>query len=93
MYPSDPIRMNPAPCRGARRLLAIAIGTSVLFALGLAVDLRLRDSHLENEARFWMQTLSLSSPALQGAGTPGRHPEMVHPAIDLRFAAGLEHMP
>ena len=73
--------------------MAIAIGTSVLIALGLVADLRLRDSHLENDAGFWMQTLSLSNPALQGAGTPGRHPEMVHPAVDLGFAAGLEQIP
>jgi hypothetical protein len=85
--------MNPASFTGARRLLAVAIGASVLIAMGLAADLWLRGSHQQVDAGIWMQTLSLSSPALQGAGTPGRHPEMVHPAVDLRFAAGLEQMP
>lgn len=73
--------------------MAIAIGASVLIAFGLAADLLLRCSQQENDAGFWIQTLSLSNPALPPAGTPGRHPEMVHPAVDLRFAAGLEHMP
>jgi len=93
MCPSAQIRINPARCQGARRLLAIAIGASVLIAFGLAADLLLRGSHQDNDAGFWMQALSLSRPALQGAGTSGRHPEMSHPAVDLRFAAGLEQMP
>jgi hypothetical protein len=73
--------------------LIIALGISLLIPLGVAADLVLRAAHQGNGAGPWMQTFSLFNPALQSAGTPGRHPEMVHPAVHPHFAAGLEHMP
>lgn len=86
-------RTDPAPCRGARRLLAVVMGASLLMALGVTADLLLRAPHQGEDAKVWMRALALSTPALWPAGSPGRHPETIHPAVDLRFAAGLENVP
>ena len=86
-------RTDPAACRGARRLLVVVLGASLLVAMGLTADLRLRAAHRADEAKIWMRALSLSTPALWPAGSPGRHPETIHPAVDLHFAAGLESVP
>jgi hypothetical protein len=40
-----------------------------------------------------MKILTLSAPALWPAGSPMRHPETVHPAIDLRHIPGVERSP
>jgi hypothetical protein len=86
-------RTDPAACRGARRLLVVVLGTSLLMAMGLTADLLLRSVYQADEAKIWMRALSLSTPALWPAGSPGRHPETIHPAVDLHFAAGLESVP
>lgn len=86
-------RTDPAACRGARRLLAVVLGASLLMTMGLTADLLLRSVYQADEARIWMRALSLSTPALWPAGSPGRHPETIHPAVDLHFAAGLESVP
>ena len=86
-------RTDPAACRGARRLLVVVLGASLLVAMSLIADLQLRAAHQGEEAKIWMCTLSLSTPALWPAGSPGRHPETIHPAVDLHFAAGLESVP
>lgn len=86
-------RTDPAACRGARRLLVVILGASLLMVMGLTADLLLRSVYQADEAKIWMRALSLSTPALWPAGSPGRHPETIHPAVDLHFAAGLESVP
>jgi len=83
----------PAPCRGARRLLIIAIGASLLLVLTIVADHSLRVGHPHDSARAWMKTMHLSAPALWTAGSPMRHPETLHPGVDLRFGAGLVAAP
>lgn len=83
----------PAPCQGARRLLTVAVLASVLVALAIAGDRTLRGCHQDDDARAWMTAFTLSAPALYTAGGPLRHPETVHPAVDLRFSPGLETAP
>ncbi|WP_319407396.1 hypothetical protein [uncultured Desulfosarcina sp.] len=83
----------PAPSRGARRLLTIAILASTLVVLAAGADWLLRVPRQDRAARAWMQALSLSTPALHTAGSPLRHPETVNPAVDLRFSPGLETDP
>lgn len=83
----------PAPCRGARRLLIMAISVSVLLVGITAADLFLRVDHQNDGARAWMKTMTLSAPALWPAGSPMRHPETVHPGVDLRFSPGLMAAP
>lgn len=83
----------PAPCRGARRLLWITILITGLILLTTAADLWWKGSHRHAADIKWMNTFSLSSPALWPAGSPLRHPETVHPAVDLRFFAGAEIEP
>ena len=83
----------PAPCRGARRLLIIAATASMLLGFATAADLLRRPVHQNNSASAWMRTMNLSAPALWTAGSPMRHPETVHPGVDLRFSAGLVTAP
>ena len=83
----------PAPCRGARRLLAITIIVTSLILLFPAVDLLWNGSHRHEVDGNWVNTFNLSAPALWPAGSPLRHPEMVHPAVSLRFFAGAEIEP
>ena len=95
MYPSfaeKKVRC-PVPCRGARRLLIIAISTSVLLVLATAADQWLRVAHEDDSAGAWMKAMTLSAPALWTAGSPMRHPETVHPGVDLRLSAGLVTAP
>jgi hypothetical protein len=84
---------GPAPCRTARRLLVIAVSASVLLFLGTAADRLLRVDHQNDNAIIWMRTMNLSAPALWPAGSPMRHPETLHPGVDLRFSAGLVAIP
>ena len=86
-------RKYPAPCRGARVLLAIAMGASLVIATGTLAGFLLRPSNAGQNNPSWMRVLSLSAPALAPAGSAVRHPETLSPAIDLRFAAGLEPPP
>jgi len=83
----------PAPCRGARQLLLIAVSASLLLALATAADVMLRAAHQDDSAGAWMNAMSLSAPALWTAGSPMRHPETLHPGVDLRFGAGLVTAP
>jgi len=83
----------PAPCRGAQRLLAIAISASVLLGLAATADLTLRSARQNDSANSWMKAMTLSAPALWPAGSPMRHPETLHPGVDLRFSAGLVAAP
>ncbi|MCB2144978.1 MAG: hypothetical protein KQI81_00795 [Deltaproteobacteria bacterium] len=83
----------PAPCRGARRLLIIAITASMLLGIATAADLLRRIAHQDDGASAWMRTMNFSAPALWTAGSPMRHPETVHPGVDLRFSAGLVTAP
>lgn len=80
---------QPAPCQSARRLLTFAIIASTLAVLATTADWVLRVPHQDGAAKTWMKALSLSAPALYAAGSPMRHPETVHPAVDLRFSPGL----
>ena len=82
---------TPAPCRGAKRLLTIAIITCLLAVLGTAADLALRARTQDDASAAWMKAMNLTAPALWPAGTPMRHPETAHPGVDLRFSVGLEH--
>lgn len=84
---------HPEPCRGAIRLLAFAIGLSLLVGLILAGDSFLRASGQDNHAKVWIKALTLSGPALWTAGSSLRHPETQHPGVDPRFVAGLEPAP
>ena len=83
----------PAPCRGARRLLAITITVSGLILLTTAADLLWEGYHRHETDIKWMKPFALSAPALWPAGSPMRHPETVHPAVDLRFTPGMEATP
>jgi len=87
--PEEKNHRQPAPCSGARRLLIIAMGASMLFVLATAADLFLRGAHQDDSAGAWMKAMTLSAPALWTAGSPMRHAETVHPGVDLRFSAGL----
>lgn len=84
---------HPAPCRGARRLVLIAVGATLLAFSCVTADLLLGARHANKMTLLWTQRLTLSSPALWSAGDPRRHPEMMHPGVDIRFCAGLEGTP
>lgn len=84
---------QPAACRNARRLLCLIVLTGALSVLMVAADLLLDLSNRDDAAAAWMQTLTLTTPALWQAGSPARHPETVHPGVDLRFSPGLESAP
>ncbi|HSO19364.1 MAG TPA: hypothetical protein VLT88_07905 [Desulfosarcina sp.] len=92
-YPcAPPHPLWPAPCRGARRLLAAVVvvtGLALLAAAGHAV-FSVPDRHLAGGV--WMNALTLSAPAMWTAGSPMRHPEMVHPGVDLRFTIAPESL-
>ncbi|MGD8701738.1 MAG: hypothetical protein PVH26_04825 [Desulfosarcina sp.] len=79
----------PAPCRRPRRLLGIVCVASMLILLATMADLIWRTSQRNQAADRWMQALDLSAPAVWTAGSPMRHPELLHPGVDLRFAHGL----
>lgn len=83
----------PAPCRGARRLLTIAVISGMLLLFATATDLSLRQVRQDDGAGAWMKAMALSAPALWTAGSPMRHPETAHPGVDLRFTAGLVTAP
>ena len=83
----------PAPCTGARRLLAVAIILTGLAVLTVAVGLAHGPAGRYQPAAAWMRMLSLSAPALWTPGSPMRHPEMVHPGVDLRFTVSTEIVP
>ena len=83
----------PAPCRGARRLLGVVAVASGLIAAAVATHLTWSASRPIEEAEAWMRAFSLSAPALWPAGSPLRHPETLHPGIDLRMAPGMERLP
>jgi hypothetical protein len=89
----EEIHLHPTPCQGARRLLTAAIIASMLVVLAVAADGLLRVPHQDDAARAWINALTLSAPALHAAGTPMRHPETMHPAVDLRFFPGLGTTP
>lgn len=90
--PPSPLRW-PAPCRGARRLLIFALAVVVLVLVPMAVDLTRRRHEPNHPAGVWIRALALSAPALGTAGSPLRHPEMVHPGVDPRFTVGMEVAP
>ena len=91
--PAEKNQWRPAPCRGAQRLLIITISISLLVVVAVVADLVLRASHQGDTASQWMKELKLSAPALWTAGAPMRHPETLHPGVDLRFGPGLEISP
>jgi hypothetical protein len=91
--PETKTRRSPAPCRGARRLLTVTILATTLAILAAGTDWLLRVPRQDRSAGLWMKVFSLSAPALHAAGSPLRHPETVHPAVDLRFSPGLEAVP
>lgn len=95
MPPSSTIHASahPAPCRGARCLLAMAVGLSLAVALAMASGLLLKAPHDPAAVGAWMRVLALSGPAWQPAGSTGRHPETAHSAVVPAFAAGLEADP
>ena len=83
----------PAPCRGARRLLATAVIVTGLCALVAAAGILRNISGQHETAAAWMKVLTLSAPAVWTAGSPMRHPEMSHPGVDLRFTIHTELAP
>ncbi|BBO77281.1 hypothetical protein DSCW_46980 [Desulfosarcina widdelii] len=70
--------------------MAIAFSVVALIAFSIAADLLIRKDKGATEASRWMMSLALSAPALWSAGTPLRHPETLHPGIDLRYTVGVE---
>lgn len=74
-------------------MLVWVLGGCLLLSAVIAADLRLRVPGQADPAVVWMRGLALSAPALWTAGSPSRHPETIHPGVDLRFAAGLERSP
>jgi len=91
--PDAPIAPWPAPCRRARRLMAMAAAATLLFSLAIVADLFCRTPRQTAAAGQWIRALCLSGPALWPSGSPLRHPETVHPGVDLRFAPGSEAAP
>ena len=91
--PEEKNHRQPAPCHGARRLLMVAATASMLLVVATAADLLLRVAQEDDNASAWMKAMTLSAPALWTAGNPMRHPETVHPGVDLRFSAGLVAAP
>ena len=92
--PEEKNHRQPAPCIGARRLLMVAVSASMLLVLAIAADRLLRAAHQDDGgASAWMKVMTLSAPALWTAGSPMRHPETLHPGVDLRFSAGLVAAP
>lgn len=81
------------PCLGARRLVLISISFSLLVTLAITADLFLRLPQRNDSAPVWMRELTLSAPALWPAGSPLRHPETLHPGVDLRHTSGMEFAP
>lgn len=71
----------------------MALGISLIAAVTLGIGLLRHTPDQEADTVMWMRVLCLSAPALMPSGSPGRHPETVHPAIDLRQAAGLVEGP
>jgi hypothetical protein len=67
----------------------VAVSASMLLVLAMTADLLSRVAHQDDSAGAWMKAMTLSAPALWTAGSPMRHPEMVHPGVDLRFSTGL----
>ena len=84
---------TPAPCRTARCILIIMAAVSLLAGALPAADLLLRSRDQDRPAAQWMAALHLFAPALDAAGTSRRHPETLHPAVDLRFMAGIGEWP
>ncbi len=91
--PEEKIHRQPAPCHGARRLLMVAATASMLLVLAIAADQLLRVAQEVESAGAWMKAMTLSAPALWTAGSPMRHPETVHPGVDLRLCTGLVNAP
>ena len=85
-------RPLPAPCQGAARLLIAAAVVVLLAAAAVGGDLW-RGAHQPDGDPAWLQAFRRSAPALWTAGSPRRHPETLHPAVDLRFRYGLERLP
>jgi len=83
----------PAPCRKARTLLVGVAAVTGLLVLTMGADLLLQARCEPDTTETWMRTLALSAPALWPAGSPMRHPETVHPGVDLRFVIGMEILP
>ncbi|VTR69662.1 hypothetical protein DESC_770037 [Desulfosarcina cetonica] len=84
----------PAPCGPARRWLVFCAAISLLFLLMTGMLLVSRRAHPPQAPTItWMQAFTRSRPALWPAGSPDRHPETLHPGIDLRIAPGLEGTP
>jgi hypothetical protein len=71
----------------------MALSISLMAAIVLGTSLLMHTPDQAADTARWMRVLSLSAPALMPSGSPGRHPETVHPAIDLRHAAGLVEGP
>ncbi len=91
--PEEKNHRQPAPCLGARRLLMVAASTSMLLVFATAADQVLQVTHEGGSAGAWMKAMNLSAPALWAAGSPMRHPETVHPGVDLRLCTGLADTP
>ena len=88
-----PARHTSARLQGARRLLTLALVLSTVVVAAVAADLWLRAADRNRPDQAWMQILTLSAPALWPAGTARRHPETMHPGVDLRFTPGLVRGP
>ena len=84
---------QPAPLKKARCLLGIAVVASSLIVIAMTTHLVWPGFRHHAHAGHWMKILTLSAPALWPAGSPMRHPETMHPSIDLRFSPGVEHVP
>ncbi len=84
---------HPAPCRDARKLLATAVAVTGLLVFAVSAHWIATRHDDRDAARRWMKTLALSAPAIWAAGSPLRHPETLHPGVDLRHIPGLETLP
>ena len=83
----------PAPCKRAGRLLVVAAIATGLIILFVGIHLNVPTVDQRESAPKWMQALTLSAPALWPAGSPLRHPETLHPGVDLRHTVGSENQP
>jgi len=90
---TEKIIASPAPLRKARNLLVVVAAATGLVVLTMGAHLLRSTPCGQDPAEQWMKNLALSAPALRPAGSPMRHPETVHPGVDLRFAIGMEIIP
>jgi hypothetical protein len=80
-------RQRPDDRLGFARNLLLASWLVMIFVLGwMALDATLRPSVHERSSCALARALSLSQLSIVPTARPLRHPETLHPGVDLRFS-------